>query len=190
MTTSVYRPTGAAFLTANLTGMLEAYWNDIKALWRGLSSTSSAVGTTDSLYAAELDGTGQYAEYAIPSGERVGTRGAGNDGEWLASFNAVRCRLVVGSTVTRPGQKRLPWLRESDVEGNSLVAAAVTAYDPVFAIWSTARTLGAPVATGVLNPAVGGSAVLGVPTVFQDVTGKVTNGEVGTQTSRRKGRGA
>src|SRR5205085_1995801 len=51
-------------------------------------------------------------------------------------------------------------------------------------------TLGAPVATGVMQPEVGKSVASGFPSVFQDVTGKVVNSNVTSQVSRKIGRGA
>jgi len=49
--------------------------------------------------------------------------------------------------------------------------------------------LGAPVATGVLHPAIGGTMVDGVPPVYQRVTGNVVNTRITSQVSRKLGHG-
>jgi len=173
-----------------MTGVLEAFWNDIKTLLRGIASTSTAVNTFDSLYGEEIGGGNSYAEYAVPVAERAGTLAAGDDGEWVSGLMSVGSKMVVGTHNTRPGQKRLPFLREGDITGNLLTAAAVAKFDPVFAIWSEAHILGAPVATGSLFPEIGGTRIAGVPTVWQDVVGRLTNTDITSQVSRKKGRGA
>lgn len=185
-----YRLNGAAFATATVSGVLEAYWNDIKTAVRAVFSSSSAVNTLDSVLGDEVGGLGGFAEFAIPPAERVGTRAAGDDGEWLNSFTAVGCRLSVGTRATRPGQKRFPALREGDVVGNSFAGSLLLLYDPLFLKYSSPITLGAPVATGVMIPEVGKSVPSGFPSVFQDVTGHTINPDVTSQTSRKKGRGA
>lgn len=185
-----YRLTGTAFATATVLGVLEAYWNDIKTVFRSIFSTSEDVSTIDSILGDEVGGGLGFAEFSIPPDERVGTRPAADDGQWLNSFSAIGARLTVGSRVTRPGQKRFPSLREGDVIGNSLTPAIVDIYDPVFDIFAEQRVLGAPVATGVMQPEVGKSVPTGFPSVFQDVTGKVVNTNVTTQVSRKIGRGA
>lgn len=190
LTRQFYQMQGAAFLTADPLQVAEAYWNDVKALWRSLYSSASTVGTQDTLYVREVGNGQQYAEYAIPSGERVGTRAPGDDGEWVAPFMAAGVKLTVGSSVTRPGQKRLSALREGDITGNSIITAQQTLVDNVAAIFSTPRTLGAPVALGVLQPVIGGTVVAGDPTVFQNVTGKVVNAFITSQVSRKLGHGA
>lgn len=189
LTRQHYRMDGAAFLTATPAQVAEAYWNDVKTLWRSLFSTASTVGTQDALFVREIGGLQQYAEYPIPAAERVGTRAAGDDGEWVAPFMAAGVKLVVGSSVTRPGQKRITALREGDITGNSLVAAHQATVNSVAAIFSTPRILGAPVATGVLEPVVGGAIVDGDPTVWNDITGHVVNSFLTSQVSRKIGHG-
>lgn len=190
MNVGYYRNDGAAFLTADMTGVLEAYWNDIKALIRGLASSSLVVNSFDSLYGEEIGGGGSYAEYAVPTAERAGTLAAGDDGEWVSGIMGAGAKLVVGTHATRPGQKRLPFVREGDIVGNAFTSTAVAKFDAVFPIWSAARGLGAPVATGVLTPVIGGTRVGGVPTVWQEIVGHLTNTDITSQVSRKKGRGA
>lgn len=184
-----YRLTGSAFATATVLGVLEAYWNDIKTAVRSVFSTSEDVSTIDSILGDEVGGGLGFAEFSIPPDERVGTRPAGADGLWLNSFSAIGGRLTVGSRLTRPGQKRFPMLREGDVSSNAVTPAIIDVYDPVFAKFSDLITLGAPVATGVMQPEIGKSVPSGFPTVFQDVTGRVINTNVTSQVSRKVGRG-
>lgn len=185
-----YQNVGVAFLTATMAEVLEAYWNDVKAALRALTSTAVAVGTWDSILGEEIGGGGSYAEYAIPTAERPGTRGVGNDGEWVTGVLAVGARLVVGTHATRPGQKRLPFLREGDITGDQLLSTAITLFQPAMQKFSQNITLGAPVALGVLTPVVGGTVVGGYPTVFQVVTGLLMNTNVTSQVSRKAGHGA
>jgi len=187
----VFEPQGAAFLTADMPGVLEAYWNDIKAAMRALTSTSLAVGTFDSIIGESLNGDLQLAEYAIPPGERIGTRAAGDDGQWLTSLAAVGCRQTVATRFTRPGQKRFPWLREGDVEGNELTPTFISLVEPAFDKFCTALVLGAPVALGALQPIIVHEPGVRDPVRrTQYVTGKVVNQSVTSQVSRKKGRGA
>ena len=189
LTRQYYQMGGAAFLTATPAQVAEAYWNDVKALWRSLFSTASTVGTTDALFVREVGGLEQYAEYPIPTSERVGTRAAGDDGEWVAGFVAAGVKLVVGTSTTRPGQKRFSSLRESDIVGNSLAAPQYALVDAVSAIFSDTRNLGAPVATGVLIPVVGGTVIDGDPTEWNEITGHVVNPFITSQVSRKIGHG-
>ena len=189
LTRQYYQMGGAAFLTATPAQVAEAYWNDVKALWRSLFSTASTVATQDALFVREVGGLQQYAEYPIPTAERVGTRAAGDDGEWVAPFMAAGVKLVVGSSVTRPGQKRISSMREGDITGNALITAHQTLVDNVADIFSTIRNLGAPVATGVLIPVVGGTEIDGDPTVWNEITGHVVNQFITSQVSRKIGHG-
>lgn len=185
-----YRLTGTAFATATVLGVLEAYWNDIKDTFRSVFPALESVGTIDSILGDEVGGGLGFAEFSIPPDERVGTRSFGDGADALNSFSAIGARLTVGSRVTRPGQKRFPMLREIDVTRNELTPAILDLYDPVFDKFAELITLGAPVATGVMQPEVGKSVASGFPSVFQDVTGKVVNSNVTSQVSRKIGRGA
>jgi len=186
-----FRLSGAAFLTATALGVLEAYWNDIKTAMRALTSTSSAVGTFDSILGEEIGGGLSFAEFSIPSGERVGTRAAGDDGEWVSGIMALGMRQTVATRFTRPGQKRFPWLRESDITGNELTTATITLYTPAVEKWALPITLGAPVATGVMTPMIVHEPTVAAPVrATQNVTGYVINTDVTSQVSRKKGRGA
>lgn len=181
---------GAAFLTADMSGVLEAYWNDLQPTLVPLLPSNPAVGTFDSLLGEEVGGGFGFAEYPIPPAEQIGSRsGLTLDGV-PASFNAFGIRLSVGTRVTRPGQKRFPWMAENDIDANQLDPTFITLVTPLAEHFSQVVTLGAPVALGTMTPSVGGTDVLGIPTVFQRVTGYLINPNVTSQVSRKVGRGA
>lgn len=184
-----YAPVGAAFLTADMTGVLTAVWDNVKTAFRALGSTSLSVSSWDSLLGEELGGGGSFAEFPVPPAEQVGTRAGLTATSAMPSFVAVGCRQVVGTRVTRPGQKRLPFVADSDVEDNLLVAGSQAIWQAAFDKFCTPMILGAPVATGVLNPEVGGTLVAHVPTVWQDVLGSLLDQDITSQVSRKKGRG-
>lgn len=184
-----YVTDGAAFLTADAVGVGEAYWNDIKTVWRAAMQTNSLL-VTESILVSEEGPTGAFGEYAIPTGERQGTRSSGSGG-FLPSFNAAAVRLTVATRTTRPGQKRFVGVTEGDNADGVLWADYVTLINDLAVKFSEPIVLGAPVATGVLTPIVArlsadGSEVL----AYQEVTGFVTNGNVSSQVSRKIGRGS
>lgn len=185
-----FRPVGAAFLTATMDGVLEALWANMEADLRQITPASLTLASWDSLLGEELGGGGSFAEYPVPDAERVGTRAGGADSDLIPSFNAGGFRQTVGTRATRPGQKRFPFLMESDVSNNELGATYKSFLEAIAIRFSNPVVLGTPVATGVLQPEVGGTEVSGVPTVFQDITGFVINPDVTSQISRKKGRGA
>lgn len=184
-----YRPEGAAFLTADPAGVGEAYWNDIKTLWRSCHRAASNDVTT-SILVSEPGASGAYGEFAIPVGEQQGTRAAPTQSEYLPPYCAAAVRLTVATRATRPGQKRFWGLLEEDNSNGALgsaMAALVASLAPKF---SSVLTLGAPVATGNLFPEIvhleGSPEVV---TARQDVAGFIVAPNVSTQNSRKIGRG-
>lgn len=185
-----YHPVGAAFLTADMTGVLEAYWNDIKASHRAIMTNFDGDATWDSILGEEIGGGLSYAEYPIPTLERVGTRATTGLGDPLNSFSAGGIRLTVGTRVTRPGQKRFPFLFEADVQRNALGAAYLALLTAVGVKYSESVFLGVPVATGELQPMIVRiNRTTGEVEASQPVTGKVVNPNITTQVSRKVGRG-
>lgn len=185
-----YRPTGAAFLTASPEGVGEAFWNDIKTVWRGLFIESVAL-LTEVIFVAEPGDTGAYGEFPIPSGEQQGTRVISSPGSFMPPYTAIGVRLTVGTRTTRPGQKRFWGMTEADngdgLAGSNLVAATEAAA----AKFSSVITLGAPVATGTLTPEIVRiNRDTGAIVAAQDVTGFLVNPELTTQNSRKFGRGS
>lgn len=183
-----YQTAGAAFLTADAVAVGEAYWNDIKTVWRALMATAGSLLTT-SILVSEPGSTGAFGEYAIPSAEQQGTR-AGGGSEFLPSFNAVGVKLTVPTRTTRPGQKRFVGGLESDQVGGSWVAGYITLVNAVAAKFSTDVNLGVPVALGVLVPEIVRlNPVDGSIVASQEVAGFIVNGRVTSQVSRKFGRG-
>lgn len=184
-----WEPVGAAFLTATMLGVLEALWANIEGAWHEILPANPDVGTFDSLLGEELGGGLSFAEFPIPSDEQTGDRAGLTATSGLPPFIVSASRQTVGTRVTRPGQKRIPFLADSDVIGNQLDSAAVIFFEPVHETFSTVRTLGAPVATGTLNPVIGGHIEDGVPTLWQPVTGLLMNPNASSQVSRKIGHG-
>lgn len=189
-TVRTYRPTGAAFLTASPSGVGEAWWNDVKAAWRGVCGAGYG-NVFDSVFVREIGGGLAYGEYAIPAGERAGTRASGALGDGMPSYVAVGCKLTVGTGVTRPGQMRIPFLADADTLGNDVASGFLTLCQTLAAKYSSTITLGAPVATGTLTPNVLRYSKTVPPTVIasQDIGGYLLNSRVTSQVSRRSGRG-
>jgi len=187
--TQYWTPGGAAFLTADMIQVLEAYWNNLYPILEPLMPASSAVGSFISLLGEEIGTGNQFAEFAVPLDEQQGSRSGLTDDTVPAAFNAFGFRQVVGTRLTRPGQKRFPWMAENDIDGNELDASFIDLITPLADHFSNTVILGAPVATGVLVPVIGGTVVDGEPTVWQDVTGAIINQDVTSQVSRKKGRG-
>lgn len=188
-----YTPGGAAFLTATMAGVAEAYWNNVKDRYRAIvPDVAGAVFT--SVLGTEFNGSGGYGEYAIPDAERDGTRSDGV-GELVTGTLAVGARLTVATRLTRPGQKRIPFLMEGDIYQNELDAGIIALMESLVEIWSTDLVLGAPVALGTLSPVVVtfNSAPLTPepePQEWQAVVGALVNHDITSQVSRKKGRGS
>jgi len=185
-----YRLNGAAFLTATVLGVLEAYWNNIKDDWRAFH-INGADDRTISLFGREPGTGGAYAEFPIPTGERQGTRDGAVLGDWMPPMNATGIKLVVGSGVTRPGAKRLWGMVEGDQNKGALGAGIVAAANVAATIFANTIILGSPVATGEMQ----GEIVrldpdTGLVSASQDVTGFIVKPNVTTQNSRKIGRGA
>lgn len=189
-TTSYWSPGGAVWLTANAAQGAEAWWNEVKDEWRALFPASSDV-SMDSVFFQEIGGGLEYGEYAIPVGERLGTRSASGLGDFLPAYVAVGCRLSVTTRTTRPGQKRFPFALEGDNVngrvGDDFLALCAT----IAALYSTPLIMGAPVATGTLTPQVVHFPTVARPTqTQQEAVGYVLNGFFTSQVSRRPGHGS
>lgn len=185
-----YRLDGAAFLTATVLGVLEALWNDQKTALRSMMGNLLADASWDSLLGNEIGGGLGYAEFPVPTAERVGLRAVGSLGDPVSSFTAGGFRQTVGTRVTRPGQKRFPFIYETDIDRNTLGVGYLSGLDAVAIKFSAAVTLGAPVATGLMHPEIAHlTGAPPVPTTYQDVTGYVKNSNVTSQVSRKLGRG-
>lgn len=182
---------GAAFVTATMLQVLEAYWNDVKAAWHALAYNSLGINSINSILGETIGGSLEFAEFAIPEDERVGDKTTGTAGSALPGTLAGAVRLTVGTRVTRPGQKRAPFIGEEEIVGNDLEAAYLTQLSDWGETWSQTRTLGAPAATAVLVPnVVSIDRSTGDILARQDVTGQIINPYASSQVSRKRGHGS
>lgn len=182
---------GAAIAAATAVQVGEAWWNHVKAAWRALVVADAVAGEFKSVLVREIGGSLSYGEYPIPVGEKLGTRSATGLGAYLPSYCAVGVRLSVGSSVTRPGQMRIPFMTEFDNDNNNVHATFQGLVNTLADLYDAPNTLGAPVATGVLTPNVvrygnNPDTLL----ASQPIIGHVTNTSTTSQVSRRKGHGS
>lgn len=170
-------------------GYAEAWWNHVKTSMRGLFPISYS-GYFRSVLLKELNNAaGAYGEYAIPAGERGGTRTIVSADAPLPAFNAVGMRLTVGSRVTRPGQKRFTALVEEDVDYGNLTAGVLAAANTLGGVLTADMVLGSPAATATFRPIVVRKDVTGAVTAHQPVAGFIVNSMPTSQVSRKFGRG-
>jgi len=175
--------------TVTMVQLLEGWWNHVKATYRAIAPASYG-NSFVSVRGRELNNpSGDYAEFDVPTAERVGTR-AGASGDIMPPFAAVAARLVVGSRVTRPGQKRFPFMLEGDQANGVLVAGIVTAHTTLLAVMIAPMTLGAPAALEQLQPIVVKKDTNGFVTANQDISGYLVNPNVSSQNTRKFGRGS
>jgi len=167
-----------------------AWWNNIKSVYRAIPA--AAMGDVfQSVIVRELNNpAGAYGQYAIPPAEKPGTRGAPAQQEQMPPFCAAAIRLVVGSRATRPGQKRIAYLTESDNMNGVLQSAFVALLQPLGVIISNDMTMGAPTLATVLHPIVCRKDASGVVTAHQKVVGYLISPYVSSQNTRKIGRGA
>lgn len=189
-TARIYSWDGASIAAASAAQVGEAWWNHYKDAWRAIPVNSLSEVRFTTVIVREVGGSLSYGEYAIPVEEQSGDRSSG-EGGYLPSYAAVGCRLTVGSTVTRPGQLRIPFLLEGDVTLNDVEADFLTLCEPLATLYSQANIMGAPIATGVLQPSVVTyGADNNTVDAGQDVIGFALNPYVTSQVSRRRGHGS
>jgi hypothetical protein len=166
-----------------------AWWNHIKATLRPLVSSAHTTAFQTTFLRVISEVPGEYAEFAIPTGERAGT-GANVGQGLMPPFVAAAIRLTVGTSLTRPGQKRISGQDESDANSANWEAAYVTKLNSFAAIIGANMVLGAPAATMELTPIVVRKPPVGQPvTIAQAVTGTFVNGQITSQNTRKVGRG-
>lgn len=179
----------ATDITISGADLAEAWWNHIKTVTRALYLASWA-GVLSSVLAKDVtDPTGAYGEYGIPVGESAGTRADPVAAMPLPSFNAVGVRFSVGTRVTRPGQKRLSVLTESDSDGQLLGATMTGLVEAWADVMTAPMLLGVPALALNILPVVARKNAAGVVTASQMVTGYVVNPRITSQVSRKFGRG-
>lgn len=181
-------------VSANLAGdtaaalVAQAYWNSIKGVWRAMYPNATVYSTTAVRVWDNDDSEGAFGEYAVPLAEQVGTRTVAPTDEGTPSFIATGVKLTVGTRVTRPGQKRIPFLLEKDVANNALVATWVTLVRAFMDEAEGALVLTVPALGMELQSEVFGDAIpdKGVPRRYQDTTGYSVNPYVTTQNTRKQ----
>lgn len=183
-----YEIQGVIAPTVTAAHLCEAWWNHMKGSYR--ASMSSGLGNVFFKISCKslMSLTGDAGEWAIPTGEQVGTR-TPPAGDFAPVFLACAAKLVVPSRLTRPGSKRFFGLYEADMASNAvsagfqtLVAAILNAQLPNF-------VLGAPAATVQLNPVIVGRDTSGLKSVSQAWNSFVISNLIATQNTRKVGRG-
>lgn len=168
----------------------EGWWNHVKAdyramCWTGYGSPFRAVRIL------ELNNpSGDYATFDVPTAEQPGTRVVAGSPEMSPPFCAAGIQLTVGSRVTRPGQKRFPFLLENDMANGALTVVFTPLANALATTIVTSMVLGAPAALVDLLPIVTRKDASGAVIAHQPVGGYLLNPNVTTQNSRKFGRGA
>lgn len=177
-------------LSVTMVQALEGWWNHVKASYRALALASQG-DVFISVKGREMNNpSGEYAEFDVPVAEKVGTRPNPAAAELLPPFSAAGIRLVVGTRLTRPGQKRLPFLVENDQTSGILAVAMRTLIVSWCNVISVPMVLGAPAALTDLYPIVTKKDANGIVSAHQYITGYIINNNITTQNSRKFGRGA
>lgn len=176
-----------ALITATHVG--EAWWNHVSSVYRAMSQVAAGP-VFQSVLVKELGNpVGELGEFAIPTAEKTGTRATTAAPNMLPAFNAAGARLIVSSRLTRPGQKRFPFLTEADSSDDSVEAAFLTLVGNTLDVANSTIILGAPAATLTLAPVVVGLNADGTIRAHQPTLGHVLNPYVTSQVSRKHGRG-
>jgi len=166
----------------------EGWWNFVKTTTRGLCQ-SDQTGVFRNVKVRELSlASGAYGTYDIPLAEQAGTRSTGSGGQ-MPPYVAAGVQLVVGTRVTRPGQKRMPFVTEGDNTAGVMSAALQTSMIAWCNVITAPMTLGAPVSGNRLLPVVVSKDAGGNVTAFQYITGYLINTNLTSQNSRKIGRG-
>lgn len=185
-----YIAQGAAVIAVTVDQLCEALWNDYKARYKAVMSANRAINTFDSLLGDEVGGSLAFGEFAIPFADQLGDRLPDATSQWLNSFSAVGVRQTVGSRLTRPGQKRFPFLNENDVSNNAIEGATLALFDALGGAFSQPSALGSPAVGVAMQPVVVHEPGVRDPVRHvQDVIGWVTNPNLTSQVSRKLGRG-
>lgn len=167
-----------------------AWWNHVKTPYRALASTVFGVAFDKVIVRDMGDPLGEYGEYAIPTAERTGSRDTGAT-NGMPGFVAAGVRLGVGTRVTRPGQKRIAWLTETDSAGTALDAGFASLVNTLMAAAISNITLGSPAVGMALHPVVVRvDPTTRLPVAHQPITGYAVNTFTTSQVSRKVGKGS
>lgn len=174
---------------ASAAQIAEAWWNHVKTAYRALYASGAGNIFTEVKIQELNEAAGEYATFAIPIGEKVGTRATPSPNTFTPSFLAQGVQLTVGTRLTRPGQKRLPIVYEADVEGDEVQSTWYNLVETWANVIDAPMVLGAPAATSVLQPIVCKKDSLGVVQEYQQVIGHLTAIYATSQNSRKRGKG-
>lgn len=167
----------------------EAWWNHVKVAYRSIAALGWGA-SFKSVRVLELGSSvGEYGEFSIPAGEQTGTRANPVDADVTPVFLAAGVRLTVPTRVTRPGQKRLPFLTQADQASQDISVAFKALVATMMDTMTANMTLGAPAAGVVLVPSVVGLNSDGTIRASQVVSGYVVADKVTSQLSRKAGSG-
>lgn len=181
---------GVSSVLFTMDQVLEALWNDYAARWKDLLSVSGTINSFDSLLGTQIGGTLQFAEYAIPSGDRQGVVAANEFFQWQPPYVCAGVRQAVATRVTRPGQKRFPFVLTAQQAGNALTPTILAKFDALGGAFSQVSVLGAPALGMALQPQVVHEPTVSHPTrALQPVIGWTTNPNSTSQVSRKLGHG-
>lgn len=178
-----------AFPGATAEQIGQGWWNHVKDAYRGLCQASfgtvfSAVRVKQLVVAG-----GALGEYAIPSAERVGTRPNTAQPQVLPTYVATGVRLTVGTSVTRPGQKRIGFMTKGDQIDQEVEAGFYGGVENLFDTLTGTTILGAPVIGFDMSLIVASRGPGVTVPAWQLVTGYLVNQNVTSQVSRKLGRG-
>lgn len=167
-----------------------AWWQRVKTDYRALVDVAFSNVFEKVLVTDVSEALGEYGEYSIPTGERVGTRSVAS-ASGMPPFVAAGARLSVATRVTRPGQKRFAWVLEQDTSGPSVSTTYIDLANAVLAKAAVAGTLGVPALGMDLQPIVARvDPTTRVVTAWQPITGYTVSPTLTSQVSRKMGRGA
>lgn len=182
-------------VTAGATGVSaadigQAWWNNCKTPYRGI--VGNTLGACfQSVRVTELNNpSGIFGSYAIPAAEQTGTRTPTAGDQFMPPFTAVGVQLVVGTRVTRPGQKRFPYLMEADNINGGLQGTMKALVSTLMDTMIADEILGAPALLVTLDPIVVHKQPDGSVTEHQPITGYLVNPNITSQNTRKIGRGS
>lgn len=168
----------------------EEWWEDVSSFYRGLAASTLSEVFQSVLVRQLNDSAGIYGEYAIPSASQAGTRTPPADNDQMPQFVAAGVRLTVGTRETRPGQKRFPFLTQSDVGSfGALGGTFTTLLTNLMTVMEAPFVLASGSWTATLTPYVFRRNNEGFVTAAQPVLSYSINPFVTTQNTRKTGRG-
>lgn len=176
--------------TLSAAAAAQAWWDDVKAAWRGATTTSIQFDRVD-VYDND-NPLGEFGSYPIPSAERGGTYGT-ND---FSPNIAAGFKLAVGNRTTKPGALRVAGMRSDGIDdGGNWLSSQVTVLNALGNAIEAFRPGAAGTIGGVL-------VVYGAPhgpstryparetAVYNPVLDVVLAPYMTTQNTRKYGRGA